>query len=73
MTPEEIVARHPSRHRIDPVLGLMRQCTKCEEWWSATKEFFSTAPRNGALGLHSWCWACTKEALRERRKTKVIA
>lgn len=57
MTDEEAVARWPKRLRIDPLLGLMQQCTWCEEWWMATLDLFVAQP-SGRLGLHSHCKAC---------------
>lgn len=69
MTDEELVARHPRRLRIDPVLGLVKQCTVCEEWWTATRDFFGSAPHgHGALGLHAHCHACSTEAKRRQRQ-----
>jgi len=67
MNAEEYVAAHPKRHRVDPLLGLMRQCSRCEEWWQATPDFFVRGHKGDPLGLHSWCKACTTEYSATRR------
>ena len=51
-----------------------KQCTKCHDWWPASREFFYTSGhRSGEL--HSWCIACVLEQKRnrwERRKMEAI-
>lgn len=70
-TAEQLAQRWPGALRLDPILGLVKRCTKCGEWWLATTAFFSTAPgKSTPLQLHSWCWACVKEAQRIRRRER---
>ena len=57
VTDEELATRYPKRHRIDPLLGLVKQCSWCEEWWSATLDFF-VSQRGTPTGLHPHCKAC---------------
>lgn len=49
-----------------------RQCSKCHEWWPATREFFYSSGHRRARKLHSWCKACVLEAKAERRKRKKL-
>jgi len=63
----ELAARYPDTLRLDPILGLVKRCSKCGEWWTATKQFFYPAPGRPPTGLHSWCIACARENIRERR------
>lgn len=67
MKAEEYAAAHPKRHRVDPLLGLVRQCSRCLEWWPASSEYFTPSRRGDALNLHSWCKACSAEAKQEQR------
>ncbi|GAI63947.1 unnamed protein product [marine sediment metagenome] len=46
-----------------------KQCSKCKEWWPATREFFYGSKRDG---LHPWCKACILEAKAERGKRKKL-
>lgn len=46
-----------------------KQCSKCHEWWPATKEFFYTDGHHPHK-LHSWCKACVLEQKRQRRETR---
>jgi hypothetical protein len=45
-------------------LGLERQCSTCDEWWPADREFFFT---------HWLCRACEYEASNVRRRARVAA
>lgn len=54
---ENLAARYPQRLRMDPLLGLVKQCSWCEEWWSATLDFFMSQ-KGTPTGLHPHCKAC---------------
>ncbi|HUT77283.1 MAG TPA: hypothetical protein VM285_06330 [Polyangia bacterium] len=41
----------------DALLGTLRYCRRCSEWWPEDAEFFGvTVGRDGYR--HSWCRAC---------------
>ena len=46
--------------QYDPVLGNVKQCPICKEWWPADTEFFYKAS-DRKDGLHSYCRACFLE------------
>lgn len=46
------------KQRYDDDGDLERRCSKCGEWWPASREFFYSC---GRKGLHSWCKACVQE------------
>ncbi len=48
-------------------IGLERQCTKCHDWWPATREFFYATGRADHPKLHSWCKACYEEGRKDKR------
>lgn len=68
LSPAELVVMFPRTLAIDPVLGLVKRCSKCGEWWTASRLFFGSAPDDHqGLGLHSHCQACTAERGHRRR------
>lgn len=61
----------PKQRRSDYDV-IERQCSRCHEWWPATKEFFySSGPFSS--GLHSMCRACYLERLAARRAARKAA
>lgn len=48
-----------------------RQCSRCKEWWPATRDFFYSSGTDSAK-LHSMCRACYLERLAERRKRRKL-
>ena len=65
------------KERLDGDGQLERQCTKCDEWWPADKEFFYTTGANKESGrdeLHPWCKACYQEwRINKRAAKKALA
>ena len=52
------VAR-PPKHIEDPVLGTLRYCPDCREYWPADTEFFNRGSAGrGKFSLASYCKAC---------------
>lgn len=57
-----------SRHAHDPELGIVKRCTKCEDWWPLDEEFFyrDKRSRDGYMGYCRDCYLEKKAASRER-------
>lgn len=51
---------------IDPELGTVRLCPRCDEWWPLDVEFWYRQRRN-ADGFGPWCKACVEDGKRVRR------
>jgi hypothetical protein len=49
--------------RIDPEIGLERQCQRCLDWWPKDEEFFFFQDGN----VQGHCKACCAELRQERR------
>ena len=67
------------RRRIDTLLGTLRYCRGCDEWWPEDAEFWITYTRKRASGGHragtvmTQCRACAYAAHRrwyERQKRR---
>ena len=55
----------PPKTAQDPVLGTVRYCPDCREYWPADTEFFHyTGARGGGRKFHSYCRACYEERRR---------
>ena len=57
----DVVVIFRKRERLDEDGEIERQCSKCEEWWPASAEFFYAA--KGVL--HAWCKVCILERNQE--------
>lgn len=58
----------PAPTVMDPELGLVRYCKKCDDWWPLDSEFwYFEAGRPGAAHCKA-CWWETKRAADDRRK-----
>ena len=51
----------PPKEMLDEYLGLVRYCSRCNEYWPADNEFFH-ANRCKPDGLSEYCKACFLEA-----------
>ena len=60
----ENLIRRSKRLKFDRVLGVVRQCARCREWWPANREFFHASRR--PIGLQVYCKACAVEHRAER-------
>ena len=68
MTPLKIPR---NRATVETELGVEAQCSRCEEFFPADREFFFASKGR----VHSWCKACASEtpsmvAKAERRKAQ---
>lgn len=50
--------------QMDEVLGLLRHCLGCDEWWPADEEFW----RPGLWSKRAVCRACNAEARAESKR-----
>lgn len=70
------------RTRRDPVLGIVRRCPRCREWWPDDDEFFYQRKYQAGTienargrsyvrrtaGVVKWCKACHATSMREVRQ-----
>ncbi len=52
--------------------ALERRCSRCLEWWPATRRYFGPSPK-GLLGLHARCLPCQADCSAERRAARRAA
>lgn len=56
------VARTSSVERKDdPILGTVRRCSTCREWWPDDDEFYYSVPSTGTAHHRNQCRACVDE------------
>lgn len=59
------VTQVPPKTMQDPILGPVRYCPDCKEYWPADSEFFHySGKRGGRHKFQSYCKACYEERRR---------
>ncbi len=59
----------PSIRKKDSVLGEVRKCPQCGDWWPLDREFWYLKP-GSSDGFDSYCKACRAEYVRVQRRKK---
>ncbi len=52
--------------RIDRILGLVRYCARCGEWWPRDAEFWYFDRDGKVMSYCRACWADRREAMKAR-------